>query len=139
LIGPIIRVNPNELHFNDAYFYNTIYSGSKHRRDKDANHAAMSGVKYATNVTVDHDLHRQRRGYIAGFFGKQTILRLEPLVQQKVDKLVQKLRDAHWNGETVSSMNAFVATTADVITHYAYGESFGELDKADLSCPLANG
>ena len=32
--GPVIRINPMHLHISDASFYNTIYAGSGHKRDK---------------------------------------------------------------------------------------------------------
>lgn len=132
-----MRVNPNELHLNDPHFIETIYAGGRHKRNKDQNHAAMSGVKHATNVTIDHEHHRERRGYIANLFSKQSIVRLESLIQAKVDKFVRKLRAACQNGDKISSMNAFIALTADVISHYSYGEDFGELDEPGFFCALA--
>lgn len=34
-IGPIIRINPYEIHINDPYFYDELYvTGSKGKTDK---------------------------------------------------------------------------------------------------------
>jgi hypothetical protein len=54
---------------------------------------------------------------------------MEPFRQAKVDKLVQRFREAHITGEVIVGVQAFGALTTDMITHYAYGESWGELDK----------
>jgi cytochrome P450 len=61
---------------------------------------------------------------------------MEPVIRAKIDKLVEKLREAHRNGETLIGVQVFGALTTDVISHYAYGESFGELDKPGFPSPL---
>lgn len=135
-LGPLVRINPDELHLNDPYFYERLYGSSGEKRKKDKHRTVIAGAPYSMTATVDHELHRQRRGYVAHFFFKQSIVQLERIVQAKVDRLVQNLREAYHNGETVVGVQAFGALTTDIITHYAYGESFGCLDLPGLSCPL---
>ncbi|KAH7068192.1 benzoate 4-monooxygenase cytochrome P450 [Paraphoma chrysanthemicola] len=134
--GPLIRINPDELHLNDPYFYEHLYAGSGQKRNKEKNNAVLAGTTLALNTTIDHNLHRERRGYIASFFSKQSTQRLEPFIQGQVGKLVEKLRQAHRAGDTIVGVQTFGALTCDIITHYAYGESFGELDKAGFPCQL---
>jgi cytochrome P450 len=129
-------MNPNELHFNDPFFYEHVYAGSLTKTDKDPYNAALSGLKTATAVTLDHDHHRRRRGYVATFFSKQSTLRQESFLQAQVDKLMQRLQEAYHRGEKVTGIHAFGALTTDIITNYAYGESFGELDVPGLPSPL---
>ncbi|KAF1835134.1 benzoate 4-monooxygenase cytochrome P450 [Decorospora gaudefroyi] len=137
--GPLVRINPHELSFDDPIFYDKVYAGGGHKREKDAGHAAMSGMFTATISTVDHDLHRQRRGYVANFFSKKSIHDLEPLIQKKVDILVERLKEAYHSGQTLVGVLVFGSLAADIITHYAYGESFEELNKPGFPCELERG
>lgn len=131
-----MRINPDELHINDPYFYEQVYAGNTQKRNRDKNNARIAGTRSALNTTIEHDLHRQRRGYIAGFFSKKSIFALEPYIQGKVDRLVEKLKEAHCNHETLIGVQVFGALTTDIITHYAYGDSFEELEKPGFPCPL---
>lgn len=136
LIGPLVGFYPDEVHLNDPHFYDKLYCGIGQKRNKDRNNAVITGAEHSLNVTLDHDHHRLRRSYIASLFTRQATLRLEPLIQSKVDKLVQKLGERHPNGETLVGVQVFGALNTDVITHYAYGESFGELAKSGFLSPL---
>jgi cytochrome P450 len=129
-------MNPNELHFNDPLFYEHVYAGSLPKTNKDSYNAGLTGLQTAVSVTVDHDHHRRRRGYYANFFSKQSTLRREDFIQEKVDKLMQRLHEAYHRRETITAITAFGALTTDVISHYAYGESFGELDVPGMPSPM---
>ena len=60
--GPIVRVNPYELHIKDSEFYDVLYSGPGSRRDKWWWQVTLFGNSLSMFGTVDHDLHRLRRG-----------------------------------------------------------------------------
>lgn len=34
LVGPIIRINPHEIHINDPEYIDEVYAGSSKKRDK---------------------------------------------------------------------------------------------------------
>ncbi|KAH7386033.1 benzoate 4-monooxygenase cytochrome P450 [Pyrenochaeta sp. MPI-SDFR-AT-0127] len=127
IYGPLVRMNPNDLHINDPYFYEQVYAGNGYKRHKPE--SAVFDMPLATSSTLDHELHRQRRGYWSNFFSKQSVVRLEPFIQAKVAQMVDKLKEAHYKGDTLIGVEVFGALTTDIISHYAYGESFKQLDQ----------
>ncbi|PWY77409.1 cytochrome P450 [Aspergillus heteromorphus CBS 117.55] len=129
--GPIIRINPDELHINDPFFYNEIYAAPSSRREK--YHEFSKGIVLPLSIvtTIDHDLHTLRRKALSNFFSRQSIRRMEPLIQDKVVQLIQKLADAHKEGHEADLSLIFYALTIDTISHYAYGTNYQTLDKTD--------
>ena len=79
--------------------------------------------------TIDHDKHRQRRIPLANFFSKQSVTKMEPYITSKISTLVAKLKYARKTGEVLNVMDVYGALTTDIISHYAYGESFDFLQQ----------
>jgi len=70
-----------------------------------------------------------RRGAMNRYFSKESVRRLEPVLQSNFVKLLQKL--AEYKGST-SPLNVnlpFSAFTSDVITEYSFGQSHRWLEK----------
>lgn len=86
--------------------------------------------------TIEHELHGKRRAALSPFFSKTSIRSLEGVIKAKVEKLCERLKskiNPANNQEAVVKMStAFTALTTDVITEYAYGTSWGYLDKEDF-------
>jgi cytochrome P450 len=92
--GPIVRINPFELHIQDSEFYDTLYSagGISRKRDKWSwDTLGAAGVQDSTLSTIEHDLHRMRRSAIAPFFSSANVRKLEPVIQAKVGMLFRRL------------------------------------------------
>jgi hypothetical protein len=111
--GPIIRINPYELHVISPDFWDVMYTSStnSNRRDKWSWQALGLGIPASTFGTVPHALHRHRRGAINSFFSKQNARKLLPVVEERVQALVQRLRMSKDQGEVVSMEYAFSAFT----------------------------
>ncbi|KAF2665445.1 cytochrome P450 [Microthyrium microscopicum] len=132
IYGPIVRINPDELHVKDPDFYDDIYAGGNKKRDKYAAWVHMAGAAESAFSTVDHDVHRLRRVALNPFFSKRSVFRLEPRIQDKVDKLCNRL-ESFANTDRVLELDiAYAALTLDVITEYAYGSSYNYLDDPDF-------
>ncbi|KAI0839693.1 cytochrome P450 [Hypoxylon sp. FL0890] len=125
--GPIIRINPNEVHCSDLNFVDEIYSAGNRKRDKPMHLVHGSAHTESGFATSDHDLHKIRRGPLAKFFSHGMIARLEgdihKLAQLLCDKLLKEV------GNPIDVGVAYSCFTSDAISSYCFGESFGFLDQ----------
>ncbi|GAB1216557.1 hypothetical protein ATERTT37_005773 [Aspergillus terreus] len=120
--GPIVRINPREVHISDPTFYDEIYASSTVKRDKDPHLVRIFGAPFSMVGTVGHEHHRFRRSLLNNFFSKRSVLELSPLVTERVQKLMERFEGLHRSNAVVSLDDAFSALTADVITAYCYGK-----------------
>jgi len=134
--GPIVRINPYELHIRDADFYNELYASSR-RMDKYEWWTQMAGSPGSGFSTISHDLHRQRRGALNNFFSARSVAQLEPMIQAKIDKLLGRLERVASTGEVLRLDAAFMALTTDIISEYAFSNAMGCLDQPDFELGLA--
>ncbi|KAJ5312793.1 hypothetical protein N7508_003623 [Penicillium antarcticum] len=126
--GPIVRINPREIHIKDSYYYDEIHAGSARKRAKDPKYAVAFGAPYSLVGTIGHDHHRFRRNILNNYFSKRSVQSLTPLIHEKVDKLISNFENAYKAGTVLRLHLDFAALTADVITQYSYGWSHGYLD-----------
>ncbi|KAJ5491962.1 Cytochrome P450 [Penicillium expansum] len=126
--GPIVRINPREIHIKDSAYYDEIHASASRKRSKDPKYAIAFGAPNSLVGTITHDHHRFRRGLLNNYFSKRSVVDLGPSIHDKVDKLVARFEQAHQAGDVLHLELAFAALTADVITDYCYGWSYGYLD-----------
>lgn len=62
--GPIVRINPYELHIQDFEFYNELYSPTN-KLDKYGWSTKLAGADGSSIATVPHDLHKLRRNALS--------------------------------------------------------------------------
>lgn len=153
--GPIVRINPREVHFNDPDFIDPLFPGPGRKTDKyvfTGRRTGSMGVpvykykqtrtyifpKLAQNsivATVDHDLHRKRRNTINNFFSSASIRRLEPIMKESMGRLLSRMEAAGKTAEVLPMHYVLKACTSDVITKYAFGDSFHFLEQEDYAMP----
>ncbi|KAF2728529.1 cytochrome P450 [Polyplosphaeria fusca] len=123
--GPIVRINPSELHIADPDFWDIMYtaSTSTNRREKWDWHAKAVGLLTSTLTSSGHALHRSRRGALAPFFSMANVRKLLPTVQERVNSLVERLEMCGKQGEMIRLEYAFSAFTNDVVMQYSFGRS----------------
>lgn len=79
-------------------------------------------------AAVDHDLHQARRNSLANFFSKRSISGIQPIIQEKAERVINRLEEASQSGSLANLSTLSAAFTADTISHYSYGVSLGCLD-----------
>ncbi|KAL8676501.1 MAG: hypothetical protein Q9186_006985 [Xanthomendoza sp. 1 TL-2023] len=129
--GPMIRIAPEEVHLSDAINYDKIYHvGSRYSKDADF-YGGFSNPN-SMFTTPSNELHRTRRGDLNAFFSRKVVLDLEDIVQDKVKRLMDHVSEAITSDTTLDVHHGLRAVSIDVITDYAFGESYGLLDQHDL-------
>lgn len=107
--GPILRINPYELHIADPSFVHEIYAVGNRRRDRWEWSERVGGFDGSVAVTIAHELHRKRRAALNPFFSKASIRKLQHEIDEKAVQLVQRFRNE--KGRVFKVNHAFAALT----------------------------
>lgn len=129
-IGPIVRINPWEVHIKDPDFWDVLYTNNK--LDKDVWYYRCFGDNRGTVGTGPWELHRRRRAAMAKFFSTANVARLEPMVLSRVKKLLDRIQEHRKSGKPIPISCAFRAFTTDVISDYAAPHSRDFLSTPDF-------
>ncbi|KAL9580219.1 MAG: hypothetical protein Q9212_004630 [Teloschistes hypoglaucus] len=133
--GPIVRINPSELHINDPDFFDVLYvRDSTRKADKWWWSMRMFGHNdLAVFDTLDHDMHRVRRQPWNPYFSKQSVARLHPLlIQPLVNKFCDRLASYQAAKKPVIMTHAFGDLTADIISEYSFPQGYNNLDHPEF-------
>ena len=93
----------------------------------------MAGAPASSFSTAPHDLHRLRRAALNPYFSKRSVNQVEWLITEKVELLAKRFEAAIKTKEVLRLDAAYMALTMDIITHYAFGESYNNLDVDDFN------
>ncbi|KAF3184244.1 hypothetical protein TWF225_008308 [Orbilia oligospora] len=121
--GPIVRTAPNMVHFNDIDTYNQIFKvGTKYPKSATlyTNPTTQGSL---LNITDFHEAHL-RRSALQPYFSKQSVRRLEGLINSKVSKFLDRLDGM----DTINISRGFRCLACDVITTYSYEKCFEALE-----------
>ncbi|KAL8786644.1 MAG: hypothetical protein Q9213_002673 [Squamulea squamosa] len=129
--GPIVRINPEELHIQDTEFYDHFYR-RENKLDKFPGQTKMFGMPGIFFTTEMHELHRQRRTPYAAFFSKKAISDMSPYMVDRLDLLCHRLRDSQKQGTPMALGLGYVALTTDIISEYALANCYHLLEQEDL-------
>ncbi|KAG6010707.1 hypothetical protein E4U43_008547 [Claviceps pusilla] len=130
--GPIVRINPDEVHILDPNFYDEIYAPASKKYDKYADLVALFAAPTGVFSTCPHEHHRVRRRALNISFSKQAIYQIEVLIQSKVDLLCHRFDELAARGHVLRLDAAFFALANDIITEYTFGEDHHCLDEDDF-------
>lgn len=135
MAGPIIRINPTELHISEPDFHDVVYSTAPY--DKVKAWRDRSGVGYAANATVEHDLHHSRRAALNPYFSKRQINDFTPYIQERAVQLCERLlREYKGTSKVVTVNDAWAAFAADIIMYYGFAWSYDFVSYPDFKAPF---
>ena len=134
--GPIVRINPFEIHIDDPEYYETVY----------ATGASFSKLKLVENrfnmpqstfSTAHSKLHKPRRAALAPFFSTRKMQGHGPFVQSLVDKICDRFkREYAGQGIPVVLNDVFGALSGDVITNLAFARSYDLIGTENWESPF---
>ncbi|KAL9074546.1 MAG: hypothetical protein Q9157_004341 [Trypethelium eluteriae] len=135
--GPIIRINPNELHIRDPEYFETIYSQGNDI-DKVEWQRFMFSIPSSIGSTVEHDVHRIRKAPLLSFFSKARVQQQAPNIIARLETMFDRLRKEYvGKAKPVNLCDLFSCFAADVITRYSFGKSYDFLGYPDFICPFS--
>ena len=122
--GPVIRINPEEVHVGDPEFFPQLFGAGNGRRDRWRFYTKQFAADLSTLSAIDHDLHKLRRAAINPFFSTQSVRNLQPVIEERVDALLTRL---HADGKSpdkkpIDILYPFSAFTNDVINEYSFAK-----------------
>lgn len=110
--GLIVRVSPYEIHIITSSFYEELYTSATQKRNKYEWFTKQFATPLVAFGTVDHNLHRIRRGAINPFFSKASVRRLQPVIQEKIKKLISRVDGFGESGEVLNVHLAYMANSS---------------------------
>lgn len=92
--GPIIRINPYELHISDPLYYDTVFasSASGQKRDKWEWSTKALGIPGSVISLIGHDEHKAKRAVLNRFFSMASVRKLQPVIEERVRILIERIR-----------------------------------------------
>ncbi|KAL8889763.1 MAG: hypothetical protein Q9215_003005 [Flavoplaca cf. flavocitrina] len=129
--GPIVRVNPEELHIQDLEFYDQLYR-RENKLDKFPGQTKMFGMPGIFFTTETHELHRLLRSPYTPFFSRKSISDMSGFITDRLDTLCRRITGSKKQGVPMPLGLGFVALTTDVTSNHALGDCFHLLERDDL-------
>ncbi|KAJ2990880.1 hypothetical protein NUW58_g2739 [Xylaria curta] len=126
-----LRIGPNEIHITDPSLYKVIYN-QKALYLKDSHFYKGFNVHNVFSI-INPQQHKERRRLLNPFFSKAGIFKAEGMIADKVAQLKKKIEllSTPERNHPINASNAFRCLTIDMITHYAFAESWTLIEKSD--------
>jgi cytochrome P450 len=128
-IGPIVRINPGELHINDHDFNLTYFNGKK--LDKGEWYYQLASK--ATAGIHSHIEHKKRRALLSPLFNGEKLKQFSSSIEDVICKFAARLNVSAKSSELVDATHLLWALMNDVMTQYVLGADLDYVNAADLS------
>ncbi|KAK1985268.1 cytochrome P450 [Colletotrichum cereale] len=133
--GPVVRIAPDELAFDDSRAWKDIlgYRGVEMEKSPKFYRPIQPILDGPPNIIFSgSEEHANLRRALAHGFSERSMRDEQPIINSYVDLLVKRLHEHGEGGGKALDLAAWYNyTTFDVIGDLAFGESFGCLDSSD--------
>ncbi|TEB28395.1 cytochrome P450 [Coprinellus micaceus] len=132
--GPVVRVGPNKLHFSDPSAYDDIYRDSRFPKEPWFYDAWVS---YTSSFgCTDIKGARERRSLLHPFFSRRSVLRLEPVIQETVDRFISSMKQNRIEGNVINIFHGLQSISLEVITTFCFAKRFDAIDYPGYQHPF---
>ncbi|KAG6360407.1 hypothetical protein INS49_011467 [Diaporthe citri] len=129
-LGPIVRINPWEVHIRDPE-WSEAYK-MKAKASKPAWFYRSQGPPGTVLQAGPHELHRMRREALLPVFATPIVMSREKVYEELVHKLISRFRGFKGTDAVVTLGDAFRCLAIDVTCTTSLGRDFGFVDVGDF-------
>ncbi|KAI9511645.1 putative P450 monooxygenase [Russula earlei] len=133
--GDIIRVQPNLLHFANPHAYNDIYN-LKNKWDKDSAVYGAFDTDQSSACFIKYEDAKPRRDVLSPMFSRSSILKMQGLLQERVDVLCDALAEQYAAGKSSNLYLGFRCFATDVLTLFCYNKSLEATKAPDFEAEI---
>ncbi|KAI2470918.1 cytochrome P450 [Annulohypoxylon bovei var. microspora] len=121
--GPIVRINPVELHINDPAYYDVIHGINK-SYDKLESLSHRFHAPLSAFTTANSEKHRQRRGAIFPFFTRSRVRENCRYIRMAIDRVSYRLSTEYvGTDKIINVLDLWGATTSDIVMEICFARS----------------
>lgn len=132
--GDIVRIAPNELHFSNPSVHKEIYN-LRNKWDKDP-HLYCATDMDSFFGSPRYPEVKLRRGLLDPFFSKAAIVKVQHLVQERLDIFCDALKTQNISGRSSDLSLGFKCFSTDATSLYCFGNCFNQTAAHDFKAPL---
>ncbi|PQE03622.1 Cytochrome P450 protein [Rutstroemia sp. NJR-2017a BBW] len=134
--GPVVRINPWELHIDDPDYYEVVYATNK-QYEKMTHFQYRFNVPLALFSTSDSNEHRVRRAAVNPFFSKSRVRGRDDQIQSLADRISHRLSTEYAGTNKILHIgNMWGAYTADVIMDIVFARPKHFTQYPDFAAPF---
>lgn len=120
--GPIIRIDPDQLHIRDSSYYDTIFSSTRPAR-KIKNFGVRLSNELAAFGAEDPATHRTRRLGLNLFFSRRKVAEHGVKIQALMDQLLERVHEEYCLTRQVLNVSKmWECFASDNIMSFAFGQ-----------------
>ncbi|KAF7168666.1 hypothetical protein CNMCM5623_001606 [Aspergillus felis] len=134
--GPILRISPNEVSFNDLDASGIIYGPTSKFEKSEYFYRPFEDQAPNLFTIRDRQNHSQDKRLISYAFSKANILQYEASIHDKAVYLMNRISERVKSGQVIPLFPAFRCMTLDTISEFAFGRSTGGLQLEEFESTI---